>query len=879
MKLLKWFLFTLIALALLLVPLPMMAETAPAEQVQGLADQLTLQDISALNKGQEKVYSHNGRVTLVDGTCSPLPIKDAEDAAQVVSAMRDLIGANADTEFAPWREITDPLGNKYFIFQQMYAHTTVCGGAVKVITDPDGNMLALSSSVESKMPDITPTESITAEEAEKIALDKGRETPDVALELYSQYTGQVILPSVWKFDLESTDESSQFVWVVYTSNPTGSLHHGSDLPYLAHYVSMSGSYLYSIPAIVPDDQAGRSGYDASYMFEFMEPAEYTGYVDLSDGTEKEITVTVMRDRRTGMYYLGNIERRIVVADCYSFLYKDGQVSLEYSPDNREWDQVGLLSLYNYCRAYDYYSAIGWNGGDGEKTPILILNRFCDDHMNGIDNACYIGKVYGMQCFAASAKNDLSQCLDVIAHEFTHCVTGSVMTYNSYMNDYGAINEAMSDIQGQNCELMAGDTDLENWILGDRSITPVRSMSDPHQFEQPEYTWDLYYQAKVDTPTPVNDHGGVHSNSSLLNRIYYLLLKSGGMTPDEARTFWFMVDCAMVPQTDCQQLTELLPLILRLAGMDRYSKTLSEALEDTRLGSSNMPSVMENDRALVTLRLPNTEAFDAGNWVMMLNSIDLPGLSHRVLELLPQFIAGDYSALPESVQEYLNAMKEAPEETEPVSSDLLTAALDALTEVLSETEEDAASPEPTPSPDSTAESRMLKDLQSWFASELRRYFFSSYGYAGQDGSTLNMIVRPGRTIPILMHATFSEVSDTPDQMAIAIYMNGKWYDLTALAEKADATPGEAAFSQEEIDAFLTEFYGEDMEQLMNIHSLEDVLDLFTVKIPGGEILTLSSEGLDRVIIPAPTPAEEQTYGTLEPGRKSRPKETPEAGQAF
>ena len=85
MKLLKWFLFTLIALALLLVPLPMMAETAPAEQVQGLADQLTLQDISALNKGQEKVYSHNGRVTLVDGTCSPLPIKDA---AQVVSAMR-----------------------------------------------------------------------------------------------------------------------------------------------------------------------------------------------------------------------------------------------------------------------------------------------------------------------------------------------------------------------------------------------------------------------------------------------------------------------------------------------------------------------------------------------------------------------------------------------------------------------------------------------------------------------------------------------------------------------------------------------------------------------------------------------------------------------
>ena len=54
----------------------------------------------------------------------------------------------------------------------------------------------------------------------------------------------------------------------------------------------------------------------------------------------------------------------------------------------------------------------------------------------------------MQCFAASRINDFSQCLDVIAHEFTHCVTASLMTYNSYTTDYGAINEAMSDIQGK-----------------------------------------------------------------------------------------------------------------------------------------------------------------------------------------------------------------------------------------------------------------------------------------------------------------------------------------------------------------------------------------------------------------------------------------------
>ena len=110
---------------------------------------------------------------------------------------------------------------------------------------------------------------------------------------------------------------------------------------------------------MPGDEAGASGFDASYVFEFMEPVDYTGYVDLSTGEEMELTVTVMRDKRTGMYYLGNLERRIVVADCWEYLYNGNRVVLAASPDNLEWDQVGLLSLYNYCRAYDYYKEIGW----------------------------------------------------------------------------------------------------------------------------------------------------------------------------------------------------------------------------------------------------------------------------------------------------------------------------------------------------------------------------------------------------------------------------------------------------------------------------------------------------------------------------------------
>ena len=50
------------------------------------------------------------------------------------------------------------------------------------------------------------------------------------------------------YSMENEDSSSRFVWVVYTNNPYGRELSGSDLPYLAHYVSMSGEYLYNLPA-------------------------------------------------------------------------------------------------------------------------------------------------------------------------------------------------------------------------------------------------------------------------------------------------------------------------------------------------------------------------------------------------------------------------------------------------------------------------------------------------------------------------------------------------------------------------------------------------------------------------------------------------------
>lgn len=334
-------------------------------------------------------------MTLIDGTCVETPIDSIESAAEVVFSVLDQLGGDERTDIEPWRELTDAFGNRYFVFQQMFDNTTVLGGSVKVITDRNGNMLGLTSSIVTGLLEAQETEGVTAAHAEQIVLDHALETRQQALAIQEGLTNRMILPVALEVDVEAEDdEGSRYVWVVYTNNPDSSLERSSDLPYLAHYVTLAGEYLYSLPTIIPGDETSTSGFDAGYVFEFMEPADYTGYVDLSTGGELEISVTVMRDKRTGMYYLGNLERRIVVGDCWEFLYNGGRVVLESRPDNLEWDQVGLLTLYHYCRAYDYYREIGWIGGDGLGSPILVLNNYCDIDHEPVDNAAYVGNYLG-----------------------------------------------------------------------------------------------------------------------------------------------------------------------------------------------------------------------------------------------------------------------------------------------------------------------------------------------------------------------------------------------------------------------------------------------------------------------------------------------------
>jgi Zn-dependent metalloprotease len=114
--------------------------------------------------------------------------------------------------------------------------------------------------------------------------------------------------------------------------------------------------------------------------------------------------------------------------------------------------------------------------------------------------------------------------DVVAHELTHGVT----QYESnlfYYYQSGAINESFSDLWGEYYDQSNGlgtDTAGAKWQMGEdvSGLGPIRSMSNPPAFGDPDKMSSVSYYEGED------DSGGVHTNSGLNNKAVYLMVDGG-----------------------------------------------------------------------------------------------------------------------------------------------------------------------------------------------------------------------------------------------------------------------------------------------------------------------------------------------------------------
>jgi Zn-dependent metalloprotease len=205
---------------------------------------------------------------------------------------------------------------------------------------------------------------------------------------------------------------------------------------------------------------------------------------------------------------------------------------------------------------------------------------------GFDNAFWNGAqmVYGDGSGRVFRVGALTGSIDVVAHELTHGVTEFTAGL-VYSKQSGALNEHFSDVfgslvkqhhQGQ----LAADAD---WLIGEGTLLPelgraLRSMSEPGTAyagdRQPGHM-DQYVDLPDDND-PGNDNGGVHINSGIPNRAFYLAATAlGGYAWETAGRVWYATLTERLG-TD-SEFVEAAQATVEVAG-ELYSETEQSAVE-------------------------------------------------------------------------------------------------------------------------------------------------------------------------------------------------------------------------------------------------------------------------------------------------------------
>ena len=191
----------------------------------------------------------------------------------------------------------------------------------------------------------------------------------------------------------------------------------------------------------------------------------------------------------------------------------------------------------------FEKSYGRNSIDGAGLPMISTVHYGENY----DNAFWNGDqmVYGDgdgTLFTA-----FTGPIDVTGHELTHGVTQYTAGLD-YFGQSGALNESMSDVFGSLIkQYYKGQTaDQADWLIGEGLLAEavhgvaLRSMKEPGTaYDDPQLGKDPQPAHMDHFVRTSRDNGGVHINSGIPNRAFYLAAAEiGGNAWEKAGKVWY-----------------------------------------------------------------------------------------------------------------------------------------------------------------------------------------------------------------------------------------------------------------------------------------------------------------------------------------------------
>ena len=442
----------------------------------------------------------------------------AEASLRFLAAYREIFGiTNADAELRVTRSRADALAMHHVRMEQHVGGVRVAGGEITTHFSADGAMTAVSSNYVPGLSGVDLNPSIDAERA--VAIAEAR----LAAKDAHFHPGQF-----WKAPAREL--------LIFAGGGQGRLAYQVSLYVMSIHPSNLVTYV--------DAHTG----EVILSYDDLKTAAATGTGVDSDGA----TRTLQIDATGSTYSLVDTTR--TPGKISTFTYKNTPTSacvndqaadgcldqffqthptgeLVTSTSQGAWDTANpgkgaAVEAHVYAGlVYDYYKQQHQRESiDGKGLPINSNVHFSTSFGNAFWNG--EGMFYGDG--DGITLKLLTKGFDVIAHELTHGVTQYESSLE-YLNQSGALNEAMSDIFGAFAEHEFYPDPKKNWLIGEKVSGvllngPLRDMAHPGSVLQKQPDNMKGYDET--SSTAQQDNGGVHLNSGIVNNAVYLMTIGG-----------------------------------------------------------------------------------------------------------------------------------------------------------------------------------------------------------------------------------------------------------------------------------------------------------------------------------------------------------------
>lgn len=418
--------------------------------------------------------------------------------ANPVEMMKEVLALKPADNLVSYKQENDNLGFTHTRYHQTYKGVPVVGG--EYLAHQRGGLLDCINGSFFTFPEMSVTPSLAEatalnkaltavgatkykweDEAEMKALREAFEDPNLSFEPKAEL---VIYPKDGNF-ADNADFRLAFKFNIFASEPESRANIYID--------AKTGEIIGREELIHTADAPGKA---------------ITKYSGTRDIVADQVSSSSYRLRETGRgkgIQTMNAKTSSSVAGAVDFTDTDNT----WNNVNAQWDEAAGDAHWATEMTYDYFLKVhGRNSVDGNGFKLINYVHVNKEWFNASWNGQYMQYGDG----PANVGKPLT-AIDIGGHEMAHGVTSNSAGL-VYQNESGALNESFSDIFGNMVEYYAKPTEA-SWDMGE-AIGAIRNMQDPGKYKDP----DTYKGTNWATGTA--DQGGVHTNSGVQNKWFFIL---------------------------------------------------------------------------------------------------------------------------------------------------------------------------------------------------------------------------------------------------------------------------------------------------------------------------------------------------------------------